>query len=138
MYLPHRTGEEKRMVHHHDELVAFRELNKFLSMISARSEWLLDEYMFTVLQRRFGELVMTPDWRDDGYHIDLGRTEKLLFIGGDLRPGANLFCAAECLQASVADGNDLEPLRQAKVPNDIRAPISVSNNAYSNHWLCLF
>ena len=46
-----------------------RSINSF-GLCRGRSEWLLDENVFAILERGLGELEMRPDRRDHRHRID--------------------------------------------------------------------
>ena len=60
------------MVHHDLEILLLGQLDQLFGLRGVAGEGLLDKDVLAILQRRFGQLVVRPDRRDNGDGIDLG------------------------------------------------------------------
>jgi uncharacterized protein involved in exopolysaccharide biosynthesis len=98
-----------------------------------RGEGLFDEDVFAVFEGRFGELEVGPDGGDDRDGVDLGRAEDVGGIASDLDAGMSFTGAFLGGGAGVADGGQLAAVGGLKVASYDRAPVTVSDDADSNH-----
>ena len=120
------------MVHHDLQALALSQLNQLLGLLRSRRKRLFDENMLAVLQGGFCQFEVGPDRSDDGNRIDLGRSQDLRNICGELNARKASARAAQRGRILIADRDDLTAIQIMNISGYVRAPISVSNHAHAN------
>ena len=64
------------MVDHDFQIFPRCQFNQFLRLSCVAGEWLLDKNMFAILEGRFGQFIVRPDWRHNGDGIDVRRRHQ--------------------------------------------------------------
>ena len=131
--LADRAGEQEGVVHHDFQVLARRQLDQFLGLLGAGSEWLLDEHMLAVFEGGFGELVVRPHRSDDGDRVNLGRFENFLGVGGHFEAGIVFLGSRQRARIHVAKHFDACVVHSEKVPDHVRTPVPVTDHADSDH-----
>ena len=121
------------MVHHDRQVLSGCQLDQFFCFAGSGRERLLDEYVLPVLQRRLCQLEVGPNRRYDGHGINVRRSQYCFCIAGNLhlRMGpANPLMRGRIL---VAYDGDLTIVHTLKVPRDLWAPVTVTDNSDAYH-----
>src|SRR5271156_1264571 len=121
------------MVNHNLQVLAFRQLDEFVSLRGCGGERLLNKNVLAVFQGRFSEFVMSPDGGYDGDQIDVRGGKQLVAVTGAMDGGVSGLDALQGLGTLVADGDHGGMVLAVEVPDDIGPPVAVADNAYSNH-----
>ena len=110
------------------EVLLRGELDQLLGLGGGGGEGLLDEDVLAVLQGLLGQFEVGRDRRDDRDGVDLRRFQDLLQSVVSDAVGQVILTRARDVRVLVADGHDA-PLRDVEVPDDVRAPIPVADDA---------
>jgi hypothetical protein len=98
-----------------------------------RREWFLDEYVLSVLERELREFKMRPYGGDNRDNVHLRAGQYLHLIRGNRHFGVSATDARERFGVLVTDRNNIGFLVALKVSHDIRAPVTVPDNADTKH-----
>src|SRR5713101_7223685 len=90
--------------------------------------------MFAIFEGGFRQFVMCPDRSDHGDGVDLSGSQELRGVHRQLQTRIDFLCALERGGIRVADCSDLAAFETMEIPDYIRAPITVTDNA--NTQLC--
>ena len=131
--LPDGASEKERVIDHDLQLPGGREIDQLRGLRRRRGERLLDKHVLAVFECRLGELEVGPDGRDHRHRVDVGRTDDLRNIAGDLYawmrfPGAFLRGGIR-----ITDGGQLTAIGGLKVPGHNGSPITIADYSDSNH-----
>ena len=132
-HFSHGAGEEERVIHHDPEILALGQLDELLRLLSRGGERLLDEHVLSVLEGGLGDLKVCPDRGHHSDGVDLCGLQQLRGVRGDRLVRIGLLQPLECGSTLVADHCDSAALQAAQVPNDVRSPIAVPEDANANH-----
>ena len=88
--LPHRAGEQKRVIHHDSQVFSCCQIDQLLALRHVAGERLLHENMFPVLERRLRQLIMRPHRSDHCDGIDIRRSEHFRRVGSHTNPRIRL------------------------------------------------
>src|ERR1700721_3585491 len=121
------------MVDHNLEVFLLPQIDQFLCLHGIACKRLLNEYVFTVFECRLGQVVVRPNRRDHGDGIDVRRLDQFVRIAIDGNSGIRcLYPFAGCWSL-IADADNLTTVYRAQIAHDIRAPITVADDAKSKH-----
>ncbi len=115
------------MVHHDAEIFACGQFDELLGLRGVAGERLFDEDMLAILKSSLGQLVVGPDRRDDGDHIDLRRSDEFTSIGRSVNTGISLLRACPGGGTNFADGRYLGAIDCHDVSYDIGSPVTITN-----------
>src|SRR4029453_16223541 len=127
--LAHGATEEKRVIDHYPQVPLGGQLDQLFGLARVRRERLLDEHVLAVHQRRFGQLVMGPDGRNHRDGVDQRRRQHRAKIRGALDRRIRSLGAAKRLGTLVTYRDNLALLEAVQVPDDVRAPVPVADDA---------
>src|ERR1035438_1045729 len=130
---PDGAGEKECVIDHDLQLLGGRQIDQLRGLRGRRREGLLDKNVFSVFERGLGEVKVRPDRRNDRHRVDVGRTDDLPGIAGDLDawmrfPGAFLRHGT-----LVADGDQLTIVGSLEVAGHDGPPITIAYNSDPNH-----
>ena len=91
--------------------------------------------MLAGLQHGHAELEMGADRRGDGDRIDRGIAEQVLIVGRRLHRGKAALDQRQLLGEESATAASLTRETSAKISNEVRTPVSVTDYAYVDHQL---
>src|SRR4030095_346231 len=86
-----------------------------------------------ILERLPGKGVVRRHRGDDGHRVDLRRGDHLAGIGDRPRRWILDERTRTSLRVAVTNGGDPAIRMHGKVPDDVRAPVSVADDADSEH-----
>jgi hypothetical protein len=115
------------------QLLGGCEIDELGGLGGGGGERLFDEDVFTVFEGGFGELEVSPDGGDDGDGVDVGRMEELGGVADDQYAGMSFAGAFLGDGIGVANGSQLTAVCGLKVPGDDGPPVTIPDNADSNH-----
>ena len=90
--LLHRSGKEKRVVHHDLEVFLLGQFDQLFRLGGVGSKRLFEENVLAVFQGRLGQLEMRPDGSNDGHRINVGRTQDFIGVGSNLHARIGMPC----------------------------------------------
>src|SRR5580700_6672212 len=73
-------GEEKGVIHHDLQVLAFRELDEFFGLGGRGGKRLLDEYVLAIFKSGLRQFVVSPNGRDYSDQVDVGRGDQLVAV----------------------------------------------------------
>ena len=129
----HGTGEQEGVIDHDLQLFAGRQIDQLGGFGRGRSERFLDEYMFAVFERGFGELEVGPNGGDDGDCVDVRGPDDLGSVAGDQDPRVRFSGPFLRGGIGIANGGQLTAVGGLKVPRHHGAPVTIADDTDSNH-----
>src|SRR5215469_15388656 len=70
---------------------------------------------------------------DHAYGVHFGGPENFVFVRGERNRGVHLAEPLSGLQTVVADQDDFGLFLGVKIPDDVRSPVTISENTDANH-----
>ncbi len=132
------AGEQKGVVHHDLEVLALGEFDELFALRDGAGERLFDEHVLAVLEGFLGEFEVSPNRRYNRDQVDVGRGQQVIDVVGGDHVGIRMADLAERFLALVANRDDASLVLRVEVPNDVRTPIAVADDAYAQQILSVF
>ena len=128
----HRRAVEKGVTGHEDEAVGLRQRGHLDDLVGRGSERLLDEDVLSRLECRHREGIVRRHRRRDRDRVNRRVTQNLFIArrAGDGRIAVRH--RLQRLRSKIAEIADLESVRLGEVPEQIRAPVTETDDADAN------
>lgn len=123
----YRAGKEEGVIHHDPEVFLDGQIDELLTLRNVAGEGFFDEDMLAIFKSGLGQLIVGPHRSDDGNGIDVGRSDDLHRVRGDVHAGISFVGALLRRGTHLRDGPNLGTLQAGKVPDHIGSPITVAD-----------
>src|SRR5262249_24588623 len=125
--------KQEGMIDHDHEPLFICELYQFLSLRYCRSQRLLNKHVFAIFKTLTREFIMGGNGRDNGYSINSCRRDDIMGIACDLKAWVQRRHPLQRFWVLVAYSGDFAVGKPVKVPDYIGSPITIANDAHSEH-----
>src|SRR2546429_3256213 len=88
--------------------------------------------MLAVFERRFRQLEVRPDRRDNRHGVDVRRAQYLAEVRRQVYGRISFLRTLQRRGTPIADRYELAALERIEVPDDIRTPIAEANHTNAN------
>src|SRR3954465_304247 len=103
------------------------ELDQFLCLSNGGGKGLFNKNVLSIIERSFSQLKVCPYRRNNGYCLDLGRTEHFCRISANVNIRIRLMNSLTRRVAFITDRSNFTGRHALQVPDYIRSPVSIAD-----------
>ena len=129
-----RPGIDKGVVDHEHSVHLGGRLNQGDRLFSRGRDRFGDQHVLACPQCGQGEIEVGGDGRHDNDRVDRRAGKDLVTVGGRGDRWMALLRLGQPLRPPVADDGDIEVGHLAEVSDEVRSPVTVSDDADTNGW----
>src|ERR1017187_620745 len=131
--LADRARVNERVVHHNWQAARLGRLNQPQSLRGTGGNRLFDDHVFARLKSQHGQLEVGVYRGRDHDHIDAWVPHYLQIIGSSADGGVTALGQGQAFRPKVADGNDPGPFGFRDIADQVRSPVTVSDDPKTYH-----
>src|SRR5579859_4039024 len=119
------------MVDHNLQVLAMSKFDEFLGLTRCQGEWLLHEYVLSVIQCGLGQLKVGPNRSYDSHYIDARRSEQRGYVVDNLDIRMRTRNSFERLRPAITNHRHARVFLALEIADHIWSPIPITDDPHA-------